>query len=490
MAACGQKPTEKLVLATAVQAENATSKYGGHSKDTSYSAVLEALKLTDDPASPSDLVSDENYRNKLKDEFIREINETTCTGIQVNDTLGIEDQSGYSVYVVQYTLAKYTQSFHALVTIPKQAGAYPLMLYSSSGFEIPNKGNELKSLLGRQLSNMVTASPVYGNEPFLFVGKNYQDAPAGPSYIGDVDRTYGLALCLQTNHATLKFSGKTLGSLLQLSKNDFPGFRTIGSGSGRGGLVMSLTLARAGAALLGSLTDAEKWARFDCGLLVNPLHSFYAAEARLSLAALIRGNTEETKYPRIPGYRQMRYEIFHGYRNGTLGAQDVAFQIAKRDAFITAPFVNMALKNLTLEPDDKGPKAGGLLVLHGSNRNDFSINSSRIYANVATTIDFYATEKTNGTNILYREFTEDQIEKDRSYNTIFSEGFLKATGKTIADIFVFFATDLKGKEKSYRWIIRGSAYPDTLSKTPEQTVSKFLSTSCGLVENKNLGLQN
>lgn len=483
--ACQQLPTK---IDTSTHAESRDSEdvqkapleYGGSSPDENYRNVLTALKLTDDSSSPSDLVSDEDYRNKLKDEFIREIGQISCHSIHVQDGSGIEQKTGISSYLVQYKLAKYNQSFHAIITTPSADGMYPLMIYSSSGFEIPYQGAELKSLVGTHINKLVTATPMLGDEPFIFNGKLYQDAPAGEAYLGEVDRTYGLALCLQNNHDALLLDGRSLSSLLQLSQNNFPGYRTIASGSGRGGLVASLAMARSGAALLGSITDTTQWVRYDCGVLANPLHTFYGAEARLTLAALVRGNTEETKYPRIPGFRQLRYEIFHNYRNKVLTADDVAFHIAKRDAFITSPFVNMALKDFSVEPDEKGVRAGGLLVMHGTSRNDFTVNSSRIYANVASTVNFIAAENTNGTNILYREFVEANTDEKQSFKNIFSDSFHLALGKTIADFNVFVTDDLKGKEKNYNWVIRGSAYANSLNKTPTETAAQFLSASCGL----------
>lgn len=445
-----------------------------------YEQLIQSLKLTHDAAYPSGYLEDTQYRARIQQALIDAADRLACLSIQ---TVAAETnpEDGSQTLLLEYHIEKLPTRLHAMLRVPNGSGTHPVVLYNNSGYAVSYDNTEYLNLFGNNAHALIFASPLYAGELFTFGGKTYIEEGTRKTFVDEVDRAYALAVCLQTKHNQVVLaSGQTLTKRVQHGRDGVGGVRMYAAGSGRGGLVALLAMARSGAGMLAGLTQNGNWARFDCGVLANPMYSLYGAEARLMLDALVQGNTEETKYVHIPGMRELRYELFRAYRNNEISADTLAFEILKRDAFVQAPFVNVALKNFGLEPNARGLRAGALLVMHGTKRADFPINGSRIYANVQTAVQFHATEQTNGMNLLYREYEEDENDSELSYQSIFSPRFLKRGGSIIQDQFIAFPQSLKQHDKFYRWMIRGRAFSDSSGRTVQSQSSVFLQTACGL----------
>lgn len=449
-------------------------------KNTLYSRLIQELGLTDDPASPSTLLTNETYRTLLQNELIEESKGLACESFTTAAVI-TQPELGIERVLVEYRVQKIPVRLHAIIDVPMTYGKFPVVLYMNSGYFTSYDGLEYLPALEKARNKLVVANVLFAGDVFQFAGHNYSSEGGRQSYVNEVDRAQGLANCLHRMSSSVQLSSNdVLQSKLDTTASVAGGVRMIAMGAGRGGLVASLLLARSGAASLANLVNETYWARFDCGVLLNPMQTLYGAEGRLKLTALVKGNTEETKYTKIPGMRELRYELFRPYRSGNTPVSKVALELAKRDAYFTAPFVNLALKNYTLPPNQKGLRAGALLLMHGDERTDFTVNESRIYANVMTTVQFSTTEQSNGMNLVYREIKERDDDKDLSYQKIFSQSFLKNGVRTIPDDFVVFTDSVFGKEKYYRWMIRGRAYPSLHRLSVADTTHQFLYYACGL----------
>lgn len=445
-----------------------------------YRKLLDELGLDDNPAHPSKLLSDEKFRTKLQEKWVSDSKGLACESIRTVSTISRPDD-GTEVALVEYRVAKLNLRLHGLLTVPIGAGPYGVVLYANSGYFASYDNQEHQKIFSNVKSRVVVAAPLFAGELFTFEGRTYVAEGGKQAYVNEVDRMQGLANCLHTKSQDVKLaSGEPLQPRLLKGRAEAPGVKMIAAGSGRGGLIASLLVARSGAGLLASQVSEPFWPRVDCGVLVNPMHTLLNAEARLKLASLVRGNSEETKYVRIPGFTELRYDVLKKYRSGELSAAEAAFELARRDAYFAAPFVNIGLKNYSFPPNEKGLRAGGLLVLHGDKRTDFTANESRIFANIHTTVQFATTAQTNGMNLLYREFRENDIDASQSYENIFSTRMLRNGGRSIDNLYVAFTDSVVGKEKWYRWMIRGRAYTEVERTSVADTTEEFLIQGCGL----------
>lgn len=467
--------------AQAPQRELPVGGFGSASPHEKYRTLLKALKLTDDPALPTDHLKDVAYRKRVETGLAQQTEGNSCASIK---TVFEAKEDGFRRAVLVYRVPKITTDMYAFLQVPDEEslakGPYALALYNHAGFGGKFDRVELDHVLGDLQKNLAVAVPIFANEVFSFGGKDFKPLGENFAFVSEVDRFYGLAACLQHKATDVTLASKPLSERLLPSGGDVPGAKSIALGTGRGGLIALLGLARSGAWALAQKGEVTNWAHFECAALVNPLYSLYGAEARLMLAALVDGYTEDTRYKDIPGVVDLRRELFKKYRDGTLSAEDLAFELVSRDGFMTAPFVDVALKNFGAAATDKGPPAGSLLVMHNDVRTDFAINQSRIFANIASTVWFETDKNTNAMNFLYREFLGTPEDANNSYVSVEAKGFAMALGSHIPDRFVRVSDSLKDKAKQYNFLIRGRQFENSENLTPAQTLRLFLKNGCDL----------
>lgn len=437
-----------------------------------YRSLLQSLRLTDDPAMPSQLIENDDYREKLRASLVDDAHRSTCGQMDVRES--IRASQGGTRSLLAYAREGSAEERYAVVSVPSKSEArHPIFYYTNSRHEVPYVGEERKQIFGEVTGVFVT--PVFGGQAFAFNGTRYEASGASTvPIIGDVDDLYTAALCIQNQADKLVLAdGTVLSEHLLASHQAFQGYRSVLVGTATGALTATIAASRSGALLLSSDTDVAHFAHFDAAILLNPFYSFYSAESRLLLAAMVRGNTEETHYARINGVKEMRAAYFREYRRGKLSSDELAFEIARRDGYLLAPFLHLALKDFTLAPGDKGPETGALFVAHGVEQRAYPVNASRIFANVFSSISFKVADTTSGVRFLYREYP-DEVSGLTDYTSPFSAAQLMSPGKELSDVYVRPPQFLNGRQNEYRWVIRGRAFKGVNDNRFVETIKSFL----------------
>lgn len=439
-------------------------------------SVLDALKLTSDPALPSDLLQDDAYREELRAHFVSEVEQLSCKSLRVS--LRSKSDDGAETLLLEARSNGFPYPVYGLLDVPHTSGALqPLIVYANSAKQSFVDTSEVNLLFRGVSAPKVTV--IYPNQNFEFLGTQYGNGAATVEpWSTEVDALYLMSLCLQQQVGNLTLeSGKTFDDFLIPSGTGYKGHKTVLAGSGVGALIANLAAARSGALLLTPDANPNHFVHYDCSVSVNPVHSLYAAEWRLILSALIKGRTEETRYPEIPGINEIRYALFKPFRDGHYTTDTLAFEIAKRDALITAPFVNMAIKNYSLPLTNKGLEPGSMFVAHFDNANAFPVNGSRIFANVFGSVNFKLSEVSHGVQFLYREYP-DTGHTTANFADAFTIENLERVGEPISPLFIRTSEFLTGKEQEYTNLLQGNSLQFDTQGTFTNTLSSFLTNQC------------
>lgn len=485
MMACGMKEEVlgvpgalRTPAATGAGASADAQAVGSASSDPSYGALLKALRLNDDPARPSGLVRDVAYRAKLQAALVEDAARNACHEAEFLRTR--LNQYGTREHLLRFRTAGAPEvDRFASISVPPGQDRLPLLLFAHSGYQFRYDPEEALAFLGSAFLRSVVAVPLFPGEQAGVAGAPLLVPEGRRAYHTEVDTLQGLAVCLQAKAARLETeSGESLASRL-VATEGIPGFRTTIAGVGRGALIAGMAIARSGAGSLAGDVDPVHWARFDCAAFGNPLSTWSGAEQRLLLEQLVKGESALTRYALIPGVRELRYEWFRPYREAKLSADSLAFEIAKRDLHILAPFLLLGLRDYAKQPDEQGPRAGTLAVFHGKRRSDFGANQSRILANILTTAAFTVGEQSNGVNLLFREYMESVEDAEDSFHRGIGGSFATAPAVKLADPYISISEDLQERAAEYRWIIRGRAFNASENLPAREVLEGVLQGSCG-----------
>lgn len=454
------------------------------SDKTRYKELVNEMKLVDDPAQPTALLSDDTFRSTLAGELTKQTEKIQCESARFLSSPVTQLDNRVDVYHLAYKLNIISETLQSFLIVPKGKSNLSVLLYAHSGWEKPFKNLEVYDVLGNQYDKFTTFVPALRDEDFMFGTTVFKSKRMNfeQAWISDVDRLLGVVMCAaKFKDSLILADGKKLGEKWAPITNQqtLPSV-TVG-GTGSGAATALLAVARSGAMAYQSKTSSPQWVRTDCAFVVNPLMSIYGAENRLLLYNLVSGQTEDTRYTSVPGVTDLRKELFFRWRQNQIDMKTVAQQLLFRDVFSAAPFVNFGLKNYRKGMTEKGPLPGALLIASENGRSDFSVNQSRIFANIATTVQFKVTEQINGIDFLYREYFTDLKGLDASYKNPFAENFFKTAGQIIPNLFVRYPSEMKGKpdqEHQYNWVIRGRAYEGNEGKSWYDTLTPFLNQSC------------
>lgn len=448
---------------------------------SAWTRLIQNLHLTNDAAQPSGLISDEAFRTQMQTRLINDVADTTCTHFQSVQNVAHGSQA--LLYLIHYSFGISGTRYAALMRIPQNRKNLPIVLYAHSGYKPLVEISEPETILGASLDKVVLVIP-------LFFGDKYRYGANSGFAVGSKDDNnlyaesrlmYGLARCLQNqSEQFVQSNTKPLSDVLQKAYYQHGGYRLALTGAGRGGLLVAQTAAMAGATMMAGKSAIADVVHVDAVVQVNPLQGLVGAENRLWLASLVGGYLNETRYGLVPGVSGFDKFFASPYRRGVLNETEMKFEVAKRDANILAPFINLGVKNYAFPANTKGLRAGGMLTLQAKKRGDFTANGSRIFSNVLATVQFATTKQTNGMNHLYREFLDEAGEAAiHSYQNIFSNSFLNARSQQIDDIFIVLSDSTRSADKNYRWLMRGRAFAVLGENQPARLLQDFLASTIG-----------
>lgn len=440
---------------------------------------MQNLRLTNDAATPSGLISDESFRTQMQTRLTHDVVDTGCTSIKSVQNVGQGNQA--ILYLVNYSFGASGVRHLALMRVPQNRKNLPILLYAHSGYRAIVEISEPETLLGSSLDKVVLVVPMFYGDKYRFGSNNgFSAGNTNENNLYNESRLiYGLARCLQNqSEKFLQSNAKPLSEVLQKSYYQHGGYRLALMGAGRGGLLAAQAAAMAGATMLSGKSSISDVVHVDAVVQVNALHGIVGAENRLWLASLVGGYLNETRYGLVPGVLGFEKQVAGPYRRGALSETEMMFEVAKRDASILAPFINLGVKNYAFPANEKGARAGAMLTMQAKNRGDFTANSARIFANVLATVQFATTKQTNGMNHHYREFLDEPGEAaTKSFQNIFSDSFLNARSQQIDDIFVVLSDSTRAADQNYRWLMRGRAFAILGENQPARLLQDFLAST-------------
>jgi|GEM_PF-667092 len=367
-----------------------------------WNELLSALKLTNDGTPSSLLAPSEFFANTpegtlayqqltaaIEAEHLKTAHRTGCAEVLEFDDIGqakafdfsqfkITELSGAKWYLMKYRRKNSSgepDTFvnGALVSVPENAGSYPVIAYAHAGDQGLNQ-IELAGVLGQEQLKYVIVAPAYPGES-ITAAKSFEAADVSDPYNTDAEDLLAAHNCVVEAVSAPTALLNVRSKIKRRSAGAYAGSTVSATiGVSRGGMASLIAHAKNAALISANRSEAK---RFSCAATaINP-NTFVYGEFRVFLEAAVRGTAESTSFYSLPTARQLN-GLLKDFRDGKEGvtAASTALELQKRDATFNAALFLPTLRNWSTN------EKGSLLMMHGTLDKKIPISQGIIGAEV------------------------------------------------------------------------------------------------------------
>jgi hypothetical protein len=388
----------KLAQALKIEPNTAQPKEWGPSQsydDASKKRLEESLTKPSGYFLPENRQEYKDLLNKVTQRFTGKIYATRCSRVVNIEPWSPKEKpkrsEDFDLYRFSYKLMKNKEGEEeditrsALLSIPKKNGQFPLMVYAHGGDHGLSYDREIGPLLGSYQKDNLILAPTFPGEPWCEEdtdpatplrcnAKGTVSEPVGPRspWDGDVDEFLGAQDCLIQALSAQRLIAQKTAMIQTALGTPYPSI--FYTGSSRGGLVVSIALAKAGAqwkAFAGGdwafpsgappMVHSAAWIGSPASVLVG--------ELRVILEWMVKDQLKFTIGKELPGLSDLE-SLFQSYREDRKDSKilldEAVMEIVSRDAIFLTPLILGALKRWDQpSAQDLRLSPGRMLVLHG-----------------------------------------------------------------------------------------------------------------------------